>query len=196
VPVPSISKFFTFAAFSLLIIGLGAVAAAGQAAGGYAGQTPPGPLSPGHAVSPGTNCQACHGAGNKVLPEKCLACHKEISRQAGAPKGYHRDKQDSCADCHAEHQGAGKSIVPLDVKDFDHSETGTVPAGAHQKVVGCDRCHRPDNTLARTQAKSYILKDPGCRSCHRPPHPGRQDDCLACHDQNSWSVDRLNGGQK
>jgi len=196
VPVPSTTKFLTFAACFILAAGLGAAPAAGQAAaGGYAGQQPPGPLSPAHAVSPGTNCQACHGPDHKVLPEKCLACHQEIARQAAAPKGYHRDKNEGCADCHAEHQEPGKSIVPLDVKDFDHSETGTVLGGAHQKISGCDRCHRPDNTLPRTKTKSYIFKDTGCRACHRPPHPGRQDDCLACHNQDSWSIDRANGGR-
>lgn len=160
------------------------------AAPGTAGQEPPGPLSRAHSASPGLVCKACHGPDQKVLPSNCLACHPEIARQNGAPKGYHRDKAEGCADCHAEHQGAGKSIVPLDVKDFDHAETGTEHQGAHRKVSECARCHRPENTLARTVTRSYILKDNGCRSCHRPPHPGRQDDCLACHNLDSWAVDR------
>jgi hypothetical protein len=25
--------------------------------------------------------------------------------------------------------------------------------------------------------------------------PGRQGDCLTCHNQNSWSIERMNGGE-
>ncbi len=156
-------------------------------------QEPPGPLSRAHASSPGLVCKACHGPDQKILPSNCLACHPEIARQKGAAKGYHRDKSEGCADCHAEHQGEGKSIVPLDLKDFDHAETGTEQQGAHRTVADCAKCHRPEISLPRTLTKSYIIKDAGCRSCHRPPHPGRQDDCLACHNRDSWTVDRFGG---
>jgi hypothetical protein len=181
----------------VLLVALGGVAAAIAPAPGQKSsvQEMPGPLSPAHAGTPGPNCQACHDANFKAIPQKCLACHQEIGRQASAPKGYHRDKREGCADCHAEHQGEGKSLVPLDIKDFDHAETGTVLRGGHQKVVGCDSCHRPEVSFPRAKTKSYILKESGCRACHRPPHAGRQDDCLACHDQNSWTVDRVNGGK-
>ena len=88
-PIPSTIKSVAVAALSLPVAGWRAVPADGQMAAGYTGQTPPGPLSHGHAVSPGANC----------------------------------------------------------------------------------------------------------RGCHQPPHPGRQNDCLACHNQNSWSADRVNGGE-
>jgi hypothetical protein len=150
----------------------------------------PGPLSVAHAETPGPNCQSCHGPDKKAATSKCLACHQEIARQQSAPKGFHRDKNEGCADCHAEHQGKDASLVPLDIKSFDHSETGTFLRGPHQKVTDCGLCHRPDNTLSRTKTRSYILKDAGCRACHRSPHPGRQDDCLACHSPEKWAIDR------
>lgn len=155
-------------------------------------------LSAAHAASPGlANCAACHVSEGKIAPARCLACHKEIAREIvpGAVRGFHRDKGEDCAVCHAEHQGAGKSIVPLDIQDFDHAETGTVPEGAHARVRECARCHRPENSIPRTVTVSYIFRESGCRACHHTPHPGRQDDCLGCHNQNSWTVGRVPEGK-
>lgn len=185
------------AAVRLLLHFLGvAVTFAALSPGAWAGpqsQELPGPLSVGHAETPGPHCQSCHGSDMKIAPSKCLACHQEIARQQSAPKGFHRDKAEGCADCHAEHQGAGKSLIPLDVKDFDHSETGTVLSGPHRKVTDCGRCHRPENSYPRAKTRSYIMKASGCQACHHSPHPGRQDDCLACHTPETWTIDRLNG---
>ena len=156
----------------------------------------PGPLSAAHAAKPGeASCAACHEEPGKVSPKKCLACHAEIGSRISAGTGYHRDKADDCAVCHAEHQGREASIVPLDPSDFDHSETGAVLLGAHLRPKTCDACHTKANAVPRSQGRSYLLKTPGCRGCHAPPHPGRQEDCLACHDgkQENWIVGRQRG---
>jgi hypothetical protein len=58
----------------------------------------------------------------------------------------------------------------------------------------CDACHTPAASYPRSLGRSYLLKVPGCRGCHAPPHPGRQDDCLACHAQDSWAVGRRRAG--
>ncbi|MCX6574354.1 MAG: hypothetical protein NTX99_10235 [Candidatus Aminicenantes bacterium] len=159
------------------------------------GQEIPGPLSAAHAAKPGAaDCAACHVAPGKVAPAKCLACHTEIGTRIAANMGYHRDKADDCAVCHAEHQGRQASLVPLDPADFDHAETGADLQGAHLKVKACDTCHTPARTLARNQGRSYLYKVPGCRGCHNPPHPGRQDECLACHGQDHWRVGRASEG--
>jgi hypothetical protein len=142
-------------------------------------------------VKPGdTGCAACHQAPGEISPAKCLACHTEIASRVAAGTGYHRDKAEDCAVCHAEHQGRDTSIVPLDPADFDHSETGAVLQGAHLRPKTCDACHTPASTLTRSAGRSYLLKTPGCGGCHTPPHPGRQDDCLSCHHQDRWIVDR------
>ena len=152
-------------------------------------QDSPGPLSAAHASRPGdAACAACHAAPAKVAPAKCLACHAEIASRIAAGTGYHRDKAEDCAVCHAEHQGRGEAIVPLDPASFDHSETGAVLEGAHLRTKDCAVCHTPANSFPRTQGRSYLLKVPGCRGCHRPPHPGRQENCLACHGQEAWTV--------
>ncbi len=107
-----------------------ALAAAAVLAG--AGQEIPGPLSAFHAAKPGeSDCAACHTAPGKVSPAKCLACHTEIASRIAAQTGFHRDKAEDCAVCHAEHQGRQANIVPLDPSDFDHSETGADLQGAH-----------------------------------------------------------------
>ncbi len=181
------------ATISTLIPLLAAVLLLRPAAPAAPQEKPQRALSAAHEESPGpSNCKACHGPENKVAPSSCLACHSEIARELApaAVKGFHRDKGDDCAVCHAEHQGPAASIVPLDVKGFDHAETGTTLQGAHAKVKDCALCHKPGLSLPRTRTTSYILLDPSCRACHASPHPGREDQCLACHNQSSWTVDR------
>jgi hypothetical protein len=178
----------------LSLLGLGfAVALAFVRAAGQTGnaQEMPGPLSAFHAAKPGpTDCSACHSAPGKVAPAKCLTCHTEIASRIAARTGFHRDKAEDCAVCHAEHHGAQANIVPLDPSDFDHSETGADLRGAHLRPKTCDTCHTPANGYPRSKGRSYLLKVPGCRGCHHSPHAGGQDQCLACHDQNSWIVGR------
>jgi hypothetical protein len=172
-----------------------ALAAAAILAG--AGQEMPGPLSAFHATKPGeSDCAACHTAPGKVSPAKCLACHAEIASRIAAQTGFHRDKAEECAVCHAEHQGRQANIVPLDPSDFDHSETGADLRGAHLRPKSCDACHTVANSFPRTVGRSYLLKVPGCRGCHIPPHPGRQENCLACHTQDGWTVGRHAAGER
>jgi hypothetical protein len=177
---------------SVLLGWLSVLAAFAPAAGGGPSQQEmPGPLSAAHVPKPGeADCSACHAAPGKVAPAKCLACHTEIAARIAAEKGYHRDKGDDCAVCHAEHQGRQANIVPLEKEGFDHAETGAKLQGAHLKTKDCDKCHTPSNTLPRTKGRSYLLREPGCRGCHTPPHPGNQDKCVACHSQESWIIER------
>jgi hypothetical protein len=176
-----------------LFCGLAIYAGFAPASGRVPGnQDIPGPLSAAHVPKPGeADCSACHVAAGKVSPAKCLACHTEIAARVAAQKGYHRDKADDCALCHTEHQGRQANIVPLDLASFDHAETGADLQGAHLRPKGCDTCHLPSNSFPRARGRSYLRKVPGCRGCHAPPHPGRQDNCLACHTQESWRVDRM-----
>lgn len=150
----------------------------------------PGPLSASHAVKPGSDCAACHVSPGKIDPAKCLACHTEIGARIAAHRGFHRDKAQDCAVCHAEHQGRDVDLTHLDPADFDHAETGADLQGAHLKIdaKSCDTCHAKDRVLPRQFGRSYLLKAQGCQGCHATPHPGREDQCLACHSQSSWSV--------
>ncbi len=150
----------------------------------------PGDLSAAHQASPGIkNCSKCHNEDLEAEPSRCLACHSEIALRISEERGYHRDKSEDCAVCHAEHQGVDVPLVPLDPEDFDHEETGAVLKGIHLEVKDCHQCHRRDNTLPRTKTSSYLFKDTGCLVCHTSPHPGHQEKCLSCHSQKNWEVD-------
>jgi hypothetical protein len=153
-------------------------------------QDAPGPLNVVHSDSPGVqNCQKCHSPNMAVDDKKCLSCHTEIAERIASNKGYHKDKYEKCAVCHTEHQGNEASLIVLDIRDFDHDETGYSLRGAHQKVKDCISCHRKDNSFPRTKTKSFLLEDSRCLSCHQSPHPGRQDQCQTCHTQKTWRVD-------
>lgn len=150
----------------------------------------PGKLSIAHQDSPGLkNCSKCHNEDLEAEPARCLACHQEIAQRIAEGRGYHRDKGEDCAVCHAEHQGEDVPFVPLVPEDFDHEETGAVLKGAHLEVKDCRRCHRKDNTLPRKKTRSYLFTDTGCLICHTSPHSGREEKCLTCHNQKSWEVD-------
>lgn len=150
----------------------------------------PGKLSIAHQGSPGLkNCSKCHNEDLEAEPSRCLACHKEIAVRLAEGRGYHRDKGEDCAVCHAEHQGVNAPFVPLDIEDFDHEETGIALKGVHLEIKDCIRCHRKDNTLPRKKTRSYLFTRRGCLVCHASPHPGRQKKCITCHDQKSWIVD-------
>lgn len=156
----------------------------------YTPDDAPGELSVAHNESPGiTNCMACHTEELVPDPNRCLKCHTEIAQRISSSRGYHRDKAEDCAVCHAEHQGKDSRLIELDTGDFDHEETGYSLVGAHQKIDDCRLCHRKDNTIPRKTMQSYLLRDPGCLSCHQSPHPGHQEVCQSCHTQKNWRVD-------
>ena len=166
-----------------------------RGSGAAQAQKMPGPLSASHASKPGEgDCSACHVSPGKTGPAKCLACHTEIASRIAAHRGFHRDKAEDCGVCHAEHQGRQADLLNLDPADFDHAETGADLQGAHLKVKSCETCHAPANVLPRKFGRSYLLKAAGCKGCHQSPHPGRQDRCLSCHDQDSWFVGPRAGG--
>lgn len=151
----------------------------------------PGPLSAFHAEKPGIrNCSSCHTPVPEIAPAKCLACHEEISSRIKAGRGFHKDKADGCGTCHAEHQGPEAKLVPLDPGDFDHRETGFPLEGAHARVKECAACHYGKAAFPRSRGESYLLRDARCSACHLSPHPGRQEECLACHSMDSWRADR------
>jgi len=150
----------------------------------------PGPLSTAHKDSPGLkNCGQCHNDDLEVLPNKCLACHQEMASRISVNRGFHRDKAEDCAVCHTEHEGDDTKLVDLDVEGFDHEDTGYSLLGKHKTVTDCFACHKEGNSFPRKTTFSYLMIDSRCLSCHEPQHPGRQDNCQACHGRNNWRVE-------
>lgn len=159
------------------------------------GQDAGGPVSPGklskvHAQYSGAkNCKTCHTVDKQADAGKCLKCHTDLAARINAGKGYHKDKKEDCAGCHAEHNGEDSRLIDLDTEDFDHGETGYVLTGLHKRTGDCRRCHKPPNALPRKHRVSYLLKDTRCIACHDSPHTGDRPDCAQCHDTRSWHVD-------
>ena len=133
----------------------------------------PGDLSKAHAKLAGVkNCNACHGPDQNVLEAKCLDCHKELAARIRDGKGFHADKKTQCTTCHSEHLGKDYDLRQLDLKQFDHAQTGWPLQGLHAKVVNCAACHK---------TRSFIGLKTECAACHKDPHLGRLPDCTGCH---------------
>ncbi len=152
----------------------------------------PAELSPSHSETPGLkDCLKCHTPDLEVDAAKCLSCHQEIALRIKQQRGYHQEFTEGCSDCHTEHAGIETKLIDMDPEDFDHEETGIELKGTHAEIKDCRACHRPDNTLPRKKSLSYLFTRSGCQACHTVPHPGRQEQCLACHTQKDWRVEPL-----
>jgi hypothetical protein len=149
----------------------------------------PVPMSLAHAEKPGLkDCSVCHTADFGITPEKCLACHQEMGQRMKESRGFHKDKKQNCGTCHAEHLAEKASLLPLDLKTFDHATTGFVLRGVHGTLRDCAACHSGPNAFARNKTASFLLKNSGCPGCHASPHLGHQEDCLSCHTFENWWV--------
>jgi hypothetical protein len=152
-------------------------------------QDAPGPLSLAHSEKPGLkDCSVCHTPEYEVKPDKCLACHQEMAQRMTEGRGFHKEKKQNCGTCHAEHQGENVSLIPLDLKTFNHAQTGFVLKGVHETLNDCAPCHAGPNSFSRNKTKSFLLKDSRCTGCHVSPHQGHQEDCLSCHSFEDWWV--------
>ena len=152
-------------------------------------QVLPGPLSAGHKnLSGSQSCSKCHSENLKIEEKKCLACHSEIAARISTGKGLHKDKDKDCGVCHIEHQGNDWKLAQIDVKNFNHAETGYILESAHGKIELCTACHRMDNSFPREKTQSFLLIDSRCISCHPSPHPGDQDECQNCHHEKNWRI--------
>ncbi len=151
---------------------------------GVGGFVSPGDLSRDHADLDGPlQCLECHAPARGTTPDRCMACHKEIRADIRDERGYHKDKGDSCADCHPEHRGRDFeiSIVP---DPFPHEQTGFDLEGEHRRIE-CEDCHRTE---------TFRGLDATCSACHADPHGAVSsdrdvlEDCSACHDAEDWDA--------
>ena len=177
---------------------LGIAAAAAPAA--FADVFSPGPLARGHQDLEGLpNCTKCHAAGQKLAPERCLDCHKEVRARIAEGKGFHGRipaGERACEHCHHEHQGRDFPIVdwgPGGERRFDHGKTGYPLKGKHAKLE-CAACHesrRVVSSAAREVAakgrKTFLGLPLACADCHFDEHRGQAArDCQRCHDERAW----------
>ncbi len=173
----------------LAIFGLGIFLLIGLYGGDKKRGNSPGDLSLSHSHLANQNCATCHSAPGEIRAGKCLSCHDKIASRITEGRGYHQDKGEDCGTCHTEHQGRDSQLIELDEEDFDHSEAGYELRGIHKKIKNCRSCHSSARIVKRKNFTSYLLINNKCTGCHTPPHPGIKEECLSCHDENSWVVD-------
>ncbi len=170
------------------------------------GQFSPGKLSAYHAFLEGnSNCIKCHEKRKKELSSGCIDCHRPIKIQMEANRGYHRDKQDNCGECHSDHNGREFELVywPRDINQFDHSATGYDLTGKHSSLK-CLQCHNRQNIKGleiiswAAEFEDYPVLDrtflglsSACQSCHDDVHKDEvSDNCSACHNTTDWKMAR------
>jgi hypothetical protein len=166
----------------------------------------PGPLARGHETLEGlSRCTDCHAAGQKLSPERCLACHVELKDRVARGEGYHGripPAERACETCHHEHLGRDAPLVDWGAggRDrFDHARTGAPLKGKHARVA-CAKCHDPRlitdpgvrALLAKRPGRTTLLGLPGgCSACHFDEHRGQTPaDCKKCHDEHAWKPAR------
>jgi hypothetical protein len=139
-----------------------------------------GVLSDAHkALEESGECKACHTKGKKLDNDKCLLCHEKIKQKIDSKSGYHARVSYECADCHSEHHGKSYSLIHLDIKTFDHRETGWPLNGVHAKFR-CEACHLKD---------TYLLDKVRCIDCHIDVHMGQLGmNCNECHNEESFKI--------
>ena len=138
-----------------------------------------------------SKCGSCHGDDiNVAESSKCRDCHTDIDRRIKRGKGYHgRIRGDiNCSLCHQEHRGRQYQIVKLDVRRFDHNQTGWPLVGKHAQTE-CRQCHTNKRKSGR---QSYLGTSAECVQCHGQFH-GRGimadlNDCQDCHNAIGWKL--------
>lgn len=162
-------------------------------------QVSPGPLAKVHAGLDGNmGCVKCHGKGEGVMDQKCLACHGEIAATIATRTGFHgREGRSNCAHCHPDHGGRGFALVAWpggSPEQFDHAKTGFSLTGKHA-TTECRKCHAPErmkgevaSLVKRDQRDhSWMGLDANCASCHEDVHRGSLGtDCASCHTTTAF----------
>ena len=144
----------------------------------------PGKLTSAHAKYE-EQCSQCHDRSDRKRQTRlCLDCHKDISADVAAKRGYHGHlagiTTSECRGCHSEHLGRGADIVKLSRSQFDHEGTDFPLRDAHAGVA-CASCH--------VAGKPYRKAATECVDCHKKeePHEGKLGrDCSSCHDATAW----------
>ena len=152
------------------------VASAGRAEAQLGALVSPGKLAAAHASLEGlSNCTKCHGQGQKVSPQKCLACHAPIADRIARKTGVHKDAGGDCVICHADHAGVDGQLKPFDQRGFNHTTNTSFPlTGKHAPLaLQCAACHK---------TPSFLTASTSCTSCHADIHKGSLGNtCENCH---------------
>jgi len=121
-----------------------------------------------------------------IKVENCSSCHRDP--HLGETKPFVATNE-SCTSCH--NSESWKEI------QFDHSKTGFVIEGEHQRVE-CSACHTP-TTEQNLPVIRFTSTENICSSCHEDVHNKQFEqktlidgslalitDCARCHSPTSW----------
>lgn len=156
-------------------------------------QISPGDLSEAHAHLEGlSNCTQCHVLNKNVSNEKCLNCHKVLSKQISEESGYHVSaeiKGKACVQCHSDHHGRKFQMIRFDTLSFEHVLAGYKLEGAHSKTT-CSQCHRKSNITnadLKNRKQTYLGLQTDCLHCHDDYHMKTlAANCMNCHSFESF----------
>ena len=176
----------------------------------------PGKVIEGHAEYEG-ECESCHQRFERGRQRTlCLDCHEDIAADVDSATGFHGKfesvREDSCANCHTDHEGRDADIVGLDEANFDHEFTDFPLLGKHAENE-CTDCHAPDDKHREAPSDCYACHEENnphgetlgteCGDCHTPvewldvefdhsttdyPLIGKHQEpgCLGCHADNTF----------
>lgn len=156
-----------------------------------------------------SECITCHiDYHDSQLEPRCDRCHDVVHFKPAS--GFSHEKTDfsitglhelvSCDRCHPlvkatvsgrvidipRSKPTGKKCMDCH-KGYDHSKTTFRLTGRHA-VIDCSGCHNlktPNVKRLRGTAKGEFK----CQDCHSYRHPGKQENCVKCHNTANWNVD-------
>jgi hypothetical protein len=134
-------------------------------------------------------CPACHAPvwSRESMSDRCLVCHQAILRDG---ENFHvimlaQGQQDSCRQCHSDHNGRQASLTRISLNEFPHEGTGFSLTAHQARSNGaafiCEDCHLESIDSFSVQTCLDCHADSGAAFTARHVLVfGR--DCLACHD--------------
>ena len=134
---------------------------------------------------------ACHWVAEQWkfagIGNACIDCHTDIHKDLIDVKYY---PNSTCLNCHTT-DGWNRVC-------FDHSVTGFVLEGAHQKQ-SCRSCHFRKNGTG-SESQQFAGLTPDCSNCHDDIHfkqfaIDNRTDCRQCHSFDNWSIGQFDHDQ-
>lgn len=143
-------------------------------------------------------CMQCHA--DRLVPQDCATCHREIRREVEPPSHAHNWKQmhgqvvraetgeiaDTCSLCHSESTcvACHMDVPPPNHNNFWRLHGHAVAASLDRQ--NCAACHRPDSCerchqsmLPQSHSGMWgSTKDTHCMNCH---FPLSSNGCIVCH---------------
>ncbi len=134
------------------------------------------------------DCIECHEQQYQGTDTQCYSCHRVDYERTTDPNHFTFGFPANCETCH--------NIESWERTIFDHvSASGFKLVGAHKEIF-CTQCHLNNQITGLPQECSGCHQD-DYNAVNDPDHLAGQfsDNCLDCHDQQSWSPSTFDHAQ-